>query len=99
MISLFFRPTTTKTTDSVSSTVVAPFESGGFLQMDDGMAFDENSNMLTMIGRRPFEAKKEYVVATSLILLKGVDKNLPLMKWLKNEATVRVSLFLLLLFL
>jgi len=50
----------------------APSESGGFLQVDDGVELDANDRIMRLQGKA-FEAEREYCVALVRNLLTGLD--------------------------
>jgi 2',3'-cyclic-nucleotide 2'-phosphodiesterase (5'-nucleotidase family) len=56
----------------------APVESGGFLQVDDGMRVDEASHRVTHVAGAPLDPARDYRVAIVRELLLGMDHIEPL---------------------
>jgi 2',3'-cyclic-nucleotide 2'-phosphodiesterase (5'-nucleotidase family) len=67
-----------------ASRVRAPAESGGFLQVDDGVTL-ANDRELTAIGGRPVTVEQEVRVALVRELFGGMDHNEPLVRWAKEN--------------
>jgi len=61
-----------------------PVETGGFLQTDDGILWDKETNAVTHIGGEPIDLKAEYQIGVVLLSLHGMNKNQPLIDW-SNE--------------
>jgi 2',3'-cyclic-nucleotide 2'-phosphodiesterase (5'-nucleotidase family) len=62
----------------------APAESGGFLQVDDGMVVDEH-NRLTAIAGAPFDPSRVYRIALVRNLFDGMDRVQPLIRFAKEH--------------
>jgi 2',3'-cyclic-nucleotide 2'-phosphodiesterase (5'-nucleotidase family) len=57
-----------------ASRINAPMESGGFLQVDDGMVLDEQNCILKIAGA-PFDPSREYRIGIVRDSLLGMDRN------------------------
>lgn len=64
-----------------ASRAKAPAESGGFLQVDDGIRVEEPGNVVTSVAGAPLEPARMYRVATVRELLTGMDHIEPLARW------------------
>jgi hypothetical protein len=62
----------------------APAESGGFLQLDDGL-FVKNERDLVAVGGRPLDEARDYRVALVRDLFDGMDHNEPLVRFAKEN--------------
>jgi len=65
----------------------APEESGAFLQIDDGVLFGEEGQVVTISGL-PFEPDREYNVALIRELLGGMDGIAPLLAFARSHPEV-----------
>lgn len=63
----------------------APLESGSFLQVDDRVVIDPQTNEVTHIAGAPIDLDREYKVAIVRELLLGLDHVEPLTKWAKEN--------------
>jgi 2',3'-cyclic-nucleotide 2'-phosphodiesterase (5'-nucleotidase family) len=59
----------------------APAESGGFLQVDDGVLVEEPAHRVAAVARRPLDEDREYRVALVRNLLEGMDHIEPLVQF------------------
>ena len=70
-----------------SSRAHAPAESGGFLQVDDGVVVDPENTVLEIAGM-PFSAEKSYRVALVRNLMTGMDHVEPLVRYATEHPEV-----------
>ena len=59
----------------------APAESGGFLQVDDGLVVEEPGHVLVSIGGKPLELDRDYRVALVRNFFEGMDHIEPLVRF------------------
>ncbi len=67
-----------------ASRALAPLESGGFLQVDDGVVVDEHGKVTAVAGA-PLDRAREYRVATVRSLLTGMDHIEPLVEFAREH--------------
>ena len=73
----------------VASRARAPAESGGFLQVDNGMRIEEGTNRALEIGGMPIIDGRDYRVALVRNLFSGMDHQEPLLRFAqKNPALI-----------
>jgi 2',3'-cyclic-nucleotide 2'-phosphodiesterase (5'-nucleotidase family) len=63
----------------------APAESGGFLQVDDLMAVDDESSLVTHVRGAPIELDREYRIAVIRDVLTGMDHEEPLIRVVREH--------------
>lgn len=68
----------------VASRARAPQPAPGFLQLDDGAEVDA-AHRLTRVGGAPFDAARDYRVATVRVLFDGMDHVEPLVRFAKSS--------------
>eukprot|EP00951_Prasinocladus_malaysianus_P029733 scaffold276144_cov53-Prasinocladus_malaysianus.AAC.1 len=61
-----------------------PEEYGGFMQMDDGMRFCDETMRVTHIKNEPLDPDKMYSIVTTLIHLQGIDSIPPMVEYAKT---------------
>lgn len=59
----------------------APRESGGFLQVDDGMRVDPDGHVLTHVGGAPLDPDRDYRIALVRDFFRGLDGVEPLVRF------------------
>lgn len=69
-----------------------PVSSGGFLQADDRLVFDDRTRMITHVAGAPFDPARLYKVAAMYFLFHGIDNIVPFVQWrADNPASVPSS--------
>jgi len=58
-----------------------PEDWGGFMQLDDGFTWDEETRSITHVNSAPLDLNKEYNIGILVLSLQGMNKNQPLMDW------------------
>ena len=66
------------------SLLTPPVSKGSYLQLDDQMLWDRDSNTLLEIGGEPVQYDRLYQVAVNYQILQGVDDIVPLLVYLKQ---------------
>jgi len=61
-----------------------PVEYGGFMQIDDGMRFCEETRRVTHVKSRPIDLDATYLVAVTLIHLEGIDSITPMIEFAES---------------
>jgi len=63
-----------------------PVEKGSYMQLDDGMVWDPESNTVTHIGREPLDPDRIYdCVVLWQVAMEGIDKVTPLFEYCKEH--------------
>jgi len=58
-----------------------PEDWGGFMQLDNGFMWDEETRSVTHVNAQPLDPNKEYNIGILVLSLQGMNKNQPLMDW------------------
>eukprot|EP00127_Corallochytrium_limacisporum_P006704 Clim_evm17s233 gene=Clim_evmTU17s233 len=65
-----------------------PVSAGGYLQVCDMISFNDRTQKIGLIRGRAFDAQKLYLTGLPVNLLRGLDRNEPLLEWWKSTGIV-----------
>lgn len=75
----------------VNASKEPPVEYGGYLQCDEGIVWNAETNTVTAIKGQPIQAEQLYSVALPFAILQGLDNNQPIVEFVKSYPPDRLE--------